>query len=132
MQVPTRSLYSTGSQQSPFGNRTRGSLVILKAAARPRVGEFMTSDVLISGGTVIDPSQGISEKKDVAVEGGRVASIENHISHGSAGKVIDARGLLVTPGLIDLHSHVARTVTRLSVDADDVGLARGSTTMVDA
>jgi dihydroorotase len=92
----------------------------------------MTSDVLISGGTVIDPSQGISEKKDVAVERGRVASIENHISHGSAGKVIDAKGLLVTPGLIDLHSHVARTVTRLSVDADDVGLARGSTTMVDA
>jgi len=92
----------------------------------------MPHDLLIKNGFVIDPSLGLAAPMDVGIENGLIASVENKISEGSAKRTIDASGLIVTPGMIDLHSHVARDVVRLCVDPDRLGLSNGCTTMVDA
>jgi dihydroorotase len=89
-------------------------------------------DIVIKNGTVIDPSQGIHAKKDIAVTGGKIAALEDHIPDGDARDVIEAEGLIVTPGLVDLHVHVWWGVAHLAVEADPACLARGATTVVDA
>jgi dihydroorotase len=105
------------------------------ATARRGHLEFLaqTFDLVIKGGQVIDPAQDIiSEKSDVGIKDGRIAAVEKSLPESSATKVINARGLLVTPGLIDLHTHVAHLIVRLSVNPDAACLARGTTTVVDA
>lgn len=62
-------------------------------------------DLLIKGGHVIDPANGIDRPMDVAIRDGRVASVSGSIRASSAERVIDASGLYVTPGLIDIHGH---------------------------
>jgi dihydroorotase len=87
----------------------------------------MGLDLVLRGGRVIDPSQGIDAVMDVGFEGGRVAKIGRALS-GAAVK--DASGQIVTPGLIDLHTHVYWGGTSLGVDP--LRLARGGcTTLVD-
>jgi len=87
---------------------------------------------VIRGGLVVDPAQEINERRDIAVSRGRVAAVEARISGGNAKRVLDASGMLVTPGLVDLHAHTARDVTRVSIDADRACLLKGTTTVVDA
>ena len=65
-------------------------------------------DVIIRGGRVIDPSLRIDAIRDVAIAGGRIEAVEANIA-GEAAQAIDARGKLVVPGLIDIHTHAART-----------------------
>jgi dihydroorotase len=89
-------------------------------------------DLLIKGGTVIDPSQGIHAANDVAIEGGRIVRIATSISAEEASRVVDVRGKVVTPGLIDLHTHVYHGMTGNGVEADVGGVRAGVTTMVDA
>src|SRR5215471_4656765 len=67
-----------------------------------------TYDLVVKGGRVIDPSLGIDAVRDVAIAGGRIAAVEENIS-ADATETIDARGKVVTPGLVDIHSHAART-----------------------
>ena len=62
-------------------------------------------DTVIKGGTVVDPSQGIHAVQDLAIEDGKTAAVETSIDKSQAREVIDAKGLIVTPGLIDLHVH---------------------------
>ena len=87
-------------------------------------------DLLVRGGTLVDPAQSISAKRDVAFMGGKVAAVAETLP-GEATEVIDATGALVTPGLIDIHTHV---YTGLSTGrhADQTSLANGVTTVVDA
>lgn len=92
----------------------------------------MTHEIIIKGGTVIDPAQGLHGRRDVAIAGGRIAAIEESIPDGDALDVIEARGLLVLPGLVDLHVHVWWGVAHLAIEADPHSLARGATTIVDA
>lgn len=92
----------------------------------------MTYDLVIKNGTVIDPAQGIIEKKDVAIAGGKIATVENYISDGNSHDVIEAEGLLVTPGLVDLHVHVWWGVAHLAIEADPACVYRGVTTAIDA
>src|ERR1700726_5353278 len=66
-----------------------------------------TYDLIIKGGRVIDPSLGINAIGDVAIAGGRIAAFEPNIAADGA-EAIDARGKLVVPGLIDIHTHAAR------------------------
>jgi len=62
-------------------------------------------DFVIRGGRVVDPSQGLDARRDIAVGGGRVLALEGEIGPGSA-PVIDAQGLCVFPGLVDVHVHL--------------------------
>ena len=92
----------------------------------------MTYDVVIKNGTVIDPSPGLHAKKDIAVAGGKISAMEDSIPDKDAHDVIEADGLLVTPGLVDLHVHVWWGVAHLAVEADPACLYRGVTTAIDA
>lgn len=89
-------------------------------------------DLLLQGGTLIDPAQGIHAVRDVAFRLGRVAAVEESIAAESAGQVIDCRGRLVTPGMIDLHVHVFWGGSHLGIPADPNCIAKGVTTAVDA
>ncbi len=64
-------------------------------------------DLLLKGGHVIDPANGIDGVKDVAVSGGKIAAVQDSIPDSAAGKVVDVTGLYVTPGLVDIHVHVS-------------------------
>jgi dihydroorotase len=89
-----------------------------------------TYDLLIKGGHVIDPANRIDRVVDVAVSGNRIARVEAAIPASQSRKVIDAAGLYVTPGLIDLHVHVYGYAGSLL--PDDTSLIAGTTTVVDA
>ena len=89
-------------------------------------------DLLIRGGTVVDPSQGLHAVRDVGLRNGKVAAVEASISAGEAGEVVDASGLIVAPGLLDLHVHVFWGVSHFGIDPDMTSLAKGATTIVDA
>src|SRR5260370_28810135 len=66
-----------------------------------------THDLVIKGGRVIDPSVGLDAVRDVAIVAGKIAAVEADI-RGDAADTIDARGKIVAPGLIDIHTHAAR------------------------
>jgi dihydroorotase len=89
-----------------------------------------TYDLLIKGGHVIDPANRIDGVMDVAVSGNRIARVAPAIPASQGRKVIDAAGLYVTPGLIDLHAHVFGYDGSLL--PDDTSLITGATTIVDA
>lgn len=95
--------------------------------------------MVIKGGHVIDPKNGINELMDVAIQDGRIAKIAKNIDTKGASQIVDAKGLLVVPGLIDIHGHVfygTRPNSYLSdglvaVDPDSFTFRVGVTTIVD-
>jgi dihydroorotase len=88
-------------------------------------------DLIVKGGRVLDPATGRDEIADIGFAGGVIASIGAGMPL-RAEQTIDARGLLVVPGLIDLHTHVYWGGTSLGVDAGTVAERSGTTTFVDA
>jgi len=88
-------------------------------------------DLVLTGGRIIDPATGRDETADIAFADGRVTEIGHDLPVGDA-KIVDVRGLLVVPGLIDLHTHVYWGGTSLGVDAVEVARRSGTTTFVDA
>lgn len=92
----------------------------------------MTYDLVIKNGTVVDPSQGLHAKRDIAIAGGKIRAVEEYISDNNALDVFEADGLIVAPGLVDLHVHVWWGVAHLAVEADPSCLYRGVTTAIDA
>lgn len=92
----------------------------------------MRYDLLVRGGRVVDPASGLDAQRDVGVKDGRVAAIEAGLPPDDALRVVDASGCLVTPGLIDMHSHVYWGGTSLGVDADRLAAKSGTTTFIDA
>jgi len=108
-------------------------LVQRTAAARsPDSGEEKPYDLLIKGGKVVDPSQGVEAELDVAVRDGKVASVAPGISEARARQVIRADGKIVTPGLIDLHTHVFPYVGTYGIEPDPYSVRRGVTSVIDA
>ena len=89
-------------------------------------------DLLLKGGTVLDPSSRLDGEMDVAVEKGAIARIAPQIAETEAARTIDVRGKIVTPGLIDLHAHVFEGFNRTGVNPDLGGVHAGVTTIVDA
>jgi len=102
-------------------------------------------DLLLKGGHVIDPANHVDGIFDLAVSGGKIAAVEKDIPAGQAGKVIDASGLYVTPGLVDIHAHIGHGGASLNWFAPDarahieplgipadIALQSGVTTLVDA
>lgn len=63
-------------------------------------------DIVIKGGHVLDPKNHIDGIMDVAIQNGKIAAVERNINTSGAKQVVDAKGLYVTPGLIDIHTHV--------------------------
>jgi dihydroorotase len=88
-------------------------------------------DLVLKGGRLIDERNGIDGTFDVAIAGGRIAAVAPSIDTGRA-KVRDVTGLIVTPGLIDIHTHVYHKATSLSVDPGLVARRSAMTTLIDA
>ncbi|MBM3944177.1 MAG: amidohydrolase/deacetylase family metallohydrolase [SAR202 cluster bacterium] len=92
----------------------------------------MNYDLVIKKGTVLDPSQGIHARRDVAFANGAVAALAPDIPEKDAAHVLDASGLLVVPGLVDLHVHVFWGGNHYGVEPDIANISRGVTTALDA
>jgi dihydroorotase len=92
----------------------------------------MPYDLLLKGGTLIDPAQGIHASRDVAFTAGRVVAVGEDLPRAEAAEVVDCSGRLVAPGMIDLHVHVFAGVGHYGIEPDPHCLARGVTTAVDA
>ncbi len=101
-------------------------------------------DILIKGGHVIDPKNEIDSRMDVAIADGKILRVAENIPDGEAGRVVDATGFYVTPGLIDMHTHLFYGTKEVgfrgfeitnsygSVQPDAFSFRTGVTTMVDA
>jgi dihydroorotase len=89
-------------------------------------------DLLVKGGIVVDPAQGLHARRDLAISHGVIESLDKDIPSDTARETLDAAGHLVTPGLIDIHVHVYPGVSHYGIDADTHSLAHGVTTVVDA
>jgi len=89
-------------------------------------------ELVLKGGRVIDPSQNLDGIADVVFGEGRLKAVGRDAPHGRDAEVRDAKGLIVTPGLIDLHTHVYWGGTSVGVDATMLARRSGTTTFVDA
>src|SRR5947208_7123938 len=91
----------------------------------------MPFNLILRGGRVIDPSQKLDATTDVAFSGGKVAAVGQGLKPDAGTDVRDVSGTIVTPGLIDLHTHVYWGGTSLGVDAEEFCRASGVTTAID-
>jgi len=89
-------------------------------------------DLLVAGGTVIDPAQRLHARRDVGIKNGQIAAVVESIPKTRAAQVFDATGNLVTPGLVDLHCHYFHQVSRIGLPADEMMGMTATTTGVDA
>jgi dihydroorotase len=115
-----------------------GSMLALGAAglcagnARAAMGPNDKFDLVVKGGEVLDPSQSLRAKRDIGIRYGVVEALETDIPAEKGLKVLNASGKLVTPGLIDLHSHVFPYGSAIGIPADELFTFQGTTTMVSA
>jgi dihydroorotase len=91
----------------------------------------MPFDLILRGGRVIDPSQKLDATTDVAFSGGKVAAVGQGLKPDAGTDVRDVAGSIVTPGLIDLHTHVYWGGTSLGIDAEEFCRTSGVTTAID-
>ena len=91
----------------------------------------MRFDLLIKGGEVVDPGGGRSGRLDVAIKRNRIAAVDPDIPAESAFRVIDAAGQHVTPGLVDLHTHVNYGLGFYGIRPDPIAARSGVTTWLD-
>ena len=110
-------------------NLAGGSRPLLSAQNRSQGARY---DLLIRGGRVVDPSQQLSAERDIAISATKIVRVAPGIPESDARHVLDARGKIVTPGLIDIHVHVYDGVAPLGIPADPTCIAKGVTTVVDA
>jgi dihydroorotase len=109
---------------------SRRCFLSLSAAAIP-LSAADPYDLVITGGRVFDAARGVDGVMDVAVRGDAIAATGTGLAAG-AKRTVDARGAIVTPGLIDIHGHVYDDGIPTSIDPDLVGIPRGVATIVDA
>ncbi len=116
----------------------KGAALLILAAAAPLSAQ-PAFDLLLKGGHVIDPANGRDAVMDVAVKAGKIAAVEASIESSRAAAVLDVRGLYVTPGLVDIHTHLFHTTGVRdawagdnSIQPDVLSFRSGVTTMVDA
>ena len=104
----------------------------LSLAVRAAMGPDDKFDLLIKGGELLDPSQGLRAKRDLGVRYGKIEAVEADIPAARALRVLDAKGRIVIPGLIDLHSHVYPYGSAIGIPADELIPFQGTTTTVSA
>lgn len=118
--------------------RQSGSMLALAAAglgagpALAAMGPNDKFDLVVKGGDVLDPSQNLRGARDIGIRYGVIEAVEADIPAERALKVLNASGKLVTPGLIDLHSHVFPYGSAIGIPADELIPFQGTTTMVSA
>jgi dihydroorotase len=101
-----------------------------RAAFQPAPGQKY--DLLIQGGDVLDPGQGLRGRRDIAVYNARIAAVEESLPADSARQVLSAARQLVVPGLVDLHTHVYPLASGIGLPADELVPQSGTTTYVSA
>ncbi len=117
-----------------------GCLALVLCASGVAWPQAATYDLLIRGGHVLDPKNGIDAVMDVAITGGTIAAVSRDIPASRASRVADATGLYVVPGLIDIHTHVFYgtepdsylSAGDVAVQPDAHAIRSGVTTVVDA
>lgn len=92
----------------------------------------MAYDLLLKGGRIVDPAQGLDARRDIAFSGGMVAEIADDLPAEAADEVRVLDGAIIAPGLVDLHAHVYWGGTSLGVDAQEIAFKGGTATFVDA
>ena len=100
--------------------------------ARAAMGPNDKFDLVIKGGDVLDPSQNLRGKRDIGVRYGMIEAVEAEIPAARTERMIDASGKLVTPGLVDLHSHVFPYGSAIGIPADELVAHQCTTTCVSA
>ncbi len=88
-------------------------------------------EILIKGGKVIDPAQKIYDHIDVGISQGKIAALARGIAPGEAKKVVDAKGMIVSPGIIDFHCHVTDGIVPNGAPPDQAGVLSGVTALGD-
>ena len=121
-------MHQTAVGSSLICSLLAGRSELLQAQSQPAA----PYELLIKGGRVVDHAQGLSEERDVAILGSKIARLAKTVAETEARRVLDARGKIVTPGLIDIHVHVYDGVAPLGIPADPNCIAKGVTTVVDA
>lgn len=94
--------------------------------------DAQTYSIVIKGGHVIDPKNNINEIMDIAINGEKIVRVANNIDASSATQIVNAAGLYVTPGLIDIHSHNFHGIRAGDPVPDGFTFRTGITTTVDA
>src|SRR5690349_16325144 len=114
---------------------TAGSFAVTAASNGPAgaaMGPNDKFDLVIKGGDVLDPSQSLRGKRDIGIRFGVIEAIEADIPAERAQRVLDASGKLVTPGLVDLHTHVYPYGSAIGIPADELVAYQCTTTCVSA
>src|SRR4051794_15418738 len=104
----------------------------LAGPAHAAMGPDDKFDLVIKGGDVLDPSQPLRGRRDIGIRYGVIEALEADIPADRALRVLNADGKLVTPGLIDLHSHVYPYGSAIGIPADELVAQQGTTTCVSA
>jgi dihydroorotase len=117
-------LQTAGGGGMLFASPTAGRLFATPAERR--------FDLIVAGGTVIDPYRKVQGVADVGIKGERIIEVSETLDPHAAARVVDARDLYVSPGWIDMHAHVFLERRRIAVHPDrDAGVHTGVTTVVD-
>ena len=112
-----------------------GSFALTSAASGPARAQAPGADkfdLVIKGGDVLDPSQSLRGKRDIGIRYGKIEALETEIASERGLRVLDASGKLVTPGLVDLHSHVFPYGSAIGIPADELVPHQCTTTCVSA
>ncbi len=107
-----------------------GGVALLPATLRANDSDKL--DLLIRGGEVLDPGQRLRGRYDIGIRWGRIVSVQPSIPVAQARHVIEANGNLVTPGLVDLHTHVYPLGSAIGLPADELAPYTATTTYVSA
>jgi dihydroorotase len=112
--------------------RSTGSLALAAASAPAfaAMGPNDKFDLVIKGGDVLDPSQNLRGKRDIGIRYGMIEAVEADIPAARAERVLSVDGKLVTPGLVDLHSHVFPYGSAIGIPADELVAHQCTTTCV--
>src|SRR5215467_13026032 len=88
-------------------------------------------DTVIVGGRVLDPAGGLDGRYDLGIAGGKIACVEPELDRAAAARVVEAGGQIITPGLVDLHTHAYWGATYWGIEADPVAARSGVTAWLD-
>jgi dihydroorotase len=123
---------SAFSRRDFLGSAGAFALTALTHPAHAAMGPNDKFDLVIKGGDVLDPSQSLRGKRDIGIRYGLIEAVEADIPAARALRVLEANGKLVTPGLVDLHSHVFPYGSAIGIPADELVAHQCTTTCVSA